>query len=410
MKRIISRSTSLFLALAVVISFIVFPLNSEAKAASTLRELRAELSKLQSQKKANESEKTSSKAEIKNKTAAINTAYSEIEVAKNKIEVAKVKIAESEESIKSITAETNELMRTMQIMSGENSYMEYISNAGSLTEMIMRLSAVDQITDYNKEQLKKLEDLIKENEKLKVDMSNYQKQLNDNITAYENRINKLDKRLAELDELADSIDDQIKNQKALIDYYAGLGCKEDQDLQQCVSIANNAGWLKPLKKGYVSSLYGYRKHPTTGVYKLHNGIDLAGNSEGTPVYAAAAGTVAAITKKSSCGGNKVYVHVYVKGVAYTTYYFHLLTINVKVGDKVTTDTMIGTVGGGKQTRSYDSCSTGAHLHFGVAKGFYLGGGKEGYSSYSTLVSKSMSPPGFGPKGWKFVNRYQFYNS
>ena len=392
------------------LSFVVFSSSVSAKAAETLKDLRKELSNLQAEKKANENEKKSSKTEIKNKTAAINTSYQEIEIAKNKIEVAKEKIAQSEIEIAEITDETNELIRSMQIMSGENAYFEYISSAGSLTEMIMRMSAVDQITDYNKEQLQKLENLIKENEQLKVDMANYQVQLNNNIEAYEQRINKLDKRLAELDELADSIDDQIKNQKALIDYYEGLGCKEDQNLQQCVSIANNSGWLKPLKKGYVSSLYGYRKHPTTGVYKLHNGIDLAGNNEGTPVYAAAAGTVAAITRKSSCGGNKVYIHVYVNGTAYTTYYFHLLSINVKVGDKVSTDTVIGTVGGGKQTRSYDSCSTGAHLHFGVAKGFYLGGGKEGYSSYSTLVSKSMSPPGFGPKGWKFVNRNQFYKS
>lgn len=410
MKILFSKINRVFLAIIVLISFTVLPLNPEAKAASTLKELRAELSKLQSQKKANENEKKSSQTEIKNKTAAINNAYDEIEVAKNKIETAKIKIAESEVEIEKITDETNELMRFMQVMSGENAYMEYVSNAGSMTEMIMRLSAVDQITEYNKEQLKKLENLIKENEQLKVDMANYQVQLNNNIASYEKRIDALDKRLEELDELADSIDDQIKNQKALIDYYVNLGCKEDQDLQQCVSIANNTGWLKPLKKGYVSSLYGYRKHPTTGVYKLHNGIDLAGNAEGTNVYAASAGTVAAITRKSSCGGNKVYIHTYVKGTAYTTYYFHLLTINVKVGDKVTTDTVIGTVGGGKQTRSYDSCSTGAHLHFGVAKGFYLGGGQYGYSSYSTLVSKSMSPPGYGGKGWKFTNRYQYYNS
>ena len=396
--------------LIVLVAFITYISASYAKSAETLKDLRKELSNLQAEKKANENEKASSKSEIKSKTAAISDAYNEIEVAKNKIEIAKEKIAQSEVEIDQITDETNELMRSMQIMSGENAYFEYISSAGSLTDMIMRMSAVDQITEYNKEQLKKLEALIKENEQLKIDMANYQVQLNNNITSYENRINKLDKRLAELDELADSIDDQIKNQKALIDYYVGLGCKEDQNLQQCVSIANNSGWLKPLKQGYVSSLYGYRKHPTTGVYKLHNGIDLAGNKEGTPVYAAAAGTVAAITRKSSCGGNKVYVHVYVNGVAYTTYYFHLLSINVKVGDKVSTDTVIGTVGGGAQTRSYDSCSTGAHLHFGVAKGFYLGGGKEGYSSYSTLVSKSMSPPGFGPKGWKFVNRNQFYKS
>lgn len=410
MKKILFKLNTLFIIFAVITSFIVLPKDIDAKAASTLRELRNELSKLQAQKKANESEKKSSQNEIKNKTEAINTAYDEIEVAKNKIEVAKVKIAESEEAIEKITDETYELMRFMQVMSGENAYMEYVSNAGSMTDMIMRLSAVDQITEYNKEQLKKLETLIKENEQLKIDMANYQNQLNENIVSYENRINKLGARLAELDELADSIDDQIKNQKALIDYYVNLGCKEDQNLQQCVSIANNSGWLKPLKKGYVSSLYGYRKHPTTGVYKLHNGIDLAGNNEGTSVYAAAAGTVAAITRKSSCGGNKVYIHVYVNGVAYTTYYFHLLSINVKVGDKVTTDTVIGTVGGGAQTKSYDKCSTGAHLHFGVAKGFYLGGGKDGYSSYDTLVSKSMSPPGFGPKGWKFNSRTQWYNN
>ena len=408
--KIFNYLTRTLLVITFGISFIILPLNSEAKAASTLRELRAELSKLQAQKKSNENEKKSSQTEIKNKTAAIDDAYSEIKVAEDKIELAIQRIAESEKEIETITAETNELMRFMQITSGENAYMEYISNAGSMTEMIMRLSAVDQITDYNKEQLNRLDNLIKENEQLKVDMANYQKQLNSNITAYENRISKLDARLAELDELADSIDDQIKNQKSLIDYYVGLGCKEDQDLQQCVSVANNAGWLKPLKKGTVTSLWGYRKDPISGVTKFHNGIDLAGNSEGTPVYAAAAGTVAGITKKSSCGGNKVYVHVYVKGVAYTTYYFHLLTINVKVGDKVSTDSVIGTVGGGKQTKSYDKCSTGAHLHFGVAKGFYLGGGKDGYSSYSTLVSKSMSPPGFGGKGWKFTSRTQFYNS
>ncbi len=409
MKKIIYRLSRILLAIIMSISFVILPLEPQAKTASTIRELREELAKLQSEKKANENEKASSKTEIKNKTAAINNAYSEIEVAKNKIEEAKIKIAESEEEIASLTEETKELMALMQITSGENAYMDYISESGSMTDMIMRLSAVDQITDYNRGKLEKLEALIKENEQLKVDMANYQVELNNNIESYEKRINALDQRLAELDELADSIDDQIKNQKSLIDYYVNLGCKEDQNLQECVSIANNAGWLKPLKKGKVSSLWGYRVHPVSGTYKLHNGIDLAGNSEGTPVYAAAAGTVAAITKRSSCGGNKVYVHVYVKGQAYTTYYFHLLSINVNVGDKVSTDSIIGTVGGGSQTRSYDKCSTGAHLHFGVAKGFYLGGGKDGYSSYSTMVSKSMNPPGFPPKGSWFYNRTQWFN-
>ena len=45
----------------------------------------------------------------------------------------------------------------------------------------------------------------------------------------------------------------------------------------------------------------------------------------------------------------------------------------KVGDIVTITSVIGTVGGGE---SYDNCSTGAHLHFGILKGW------SGYTYYN----------------------------
>ena len=406
--KIIDNIFRIFLIIVLTLSVVIFPLNVEAKTANTLRELRQELSNLQAQKKSNENAKNAAESEIKAKNKAIYEAYSEIEVAQNKIEESKIKIEESEKEITSVTEETEELLRYMQVMNGENGYLEYVSGSSSITDMMMRLSAIDQISEYNKNQLVHLEELIKENQQLQVDMDNYQKQLNNNIASYEKRINTLDNKLEDLAEISEDIDDQIKNQKKLIDYYVSYGCKEDEDLTACVSVANNSGWLKPLKKAKVTSLWGYRTHPVSGVYKFHNGIDLAGNAEGTNVYAAASGTVAAVTYKSSCGGNKVYIHSYVNGVAYTTYYFHLLSINVKVGDAVTADTVIGTVGGGPKTRSYDSCSTGAHLHFGVSKGFYLGGGKEGYSSYNTLVSKSINPPGFPGKGTWFYNRTQWF--
>ena len=404
----IKRLNRYFLSLVTVVSLVLMPLNTEAKTANTLRELRQELANLQAQKKSNENQKKASEAEKREKNQAIHDAYVEIEVAENKIEEATIKIQESEEEIVKVTEETTELLRYMQIMNGENAYLEYIADSGSLTDMMMRLTAIDQISDYNREQLTRLENLIKENEQLKIDMANYEKQLNENIVAYENRIKSLDAKLIDLAEITDDIDDQIKNQKALIDYYEAYGCKEDEDLVKCVSVANNAGWLKPLKKGKVTSPWGYRIDPIKGTYRFHNGIDLAGNPEGTPVYAAAAGTVAGITRKSSCGGNEVFIHSYVNGQAYTTYYFHLLQINVKVGDAVSTDTVIGTVGGGSGTKAWDRCSTGAHLHFGVSKGFYLGGGKDGYSSYSTLVSKSINPPGMPAKGVWFYSRTQWF--
>ena len=412
MKRIANNSIKIVLVLLLLFSWMIFPLNSQAKTANTLRELRQELANLQAEKKANENAKQMSQQEKREKSQAIYNAYQEIEVAKKKIEEATVKIAESEAEIEKVTADTEELIRYMQVMNGENAYLEYIADSGSLTDMMMRMSAVDQISEYNREQLKTLENLIKENEQLKIDMANYQVQLNDNIVTYENRIKSIDANLLKIAEITDSIDDQIKNQKALIDYYVSYGCKEDEDLVKCVSVANNAGWLKPLTKGKVTSPFGYRSDPFTGKTKFHNGIDLAGLSLGSPVYAVASGTVAGITRKSSCGGNIVYIHSYVNGVAYTHYYAHLLSVNVKVGDAVSQDTVIGQLGGGGSTLrkngGWDSCSTGTHLHFGVAKGFYLGGGKDGYSSYSTFVARGINPPGFPKQGSWFYSRTQWF--
>lgn len=401
MQKMIRKAISFLL----VISLLVYqPLNAYAKEAETLADLRNELKALQAEKKRNEQSKNETQSEINSKKNAVANAHGEIEKAKNDITIAEQEIADSKVEIDKITAETEALLVFMQQMNGENAYVQYVSGSSSITELVMRLAAVDQITTYNQEQLVNLEELINKNEKLKVDLEKKQVDLNEKIINYEKKINSLGKNLADLAEVSEDIDDQIKNQKALIKSYEDMGCGENQLLSQCVDVANNAGWKKPLSRGVVTSLWGYRKSPITGANQFHNGIDLAGNSEGTKIYAAASGTVAAITWRSSCGGNKVYIHSYVNGKSYTHYYFHLLNINVKVGDSVTTNTVIGTVGGGKQTRSYDKCSTGAHLHFGIANGFYLGAGKGSYSSYSKLVSNNIQPPGFGKKGSWFYSR------
>ena len=62
---------------------------------------------------------------------------------------------------------------------------------------------------------------------------------------------------------------------------------------------------------------------------------------------------------------------------YTTVYMHLLTISVSEGQTVTPQTKIGGVGGGS-TRSYDSCTGGTHLHFGIAYGHNA----YGFNNYS----------------------------
>lgn len=403
--------TKLILGIKKLVGFILIltllayqPLNTYAKEAETLADLRQELKSLQAEKKRNEQTKNETQSEINSKKNAVASAHEEIEKAKTNINIAEQEIEDSKAEIDKLTAETEALLVFMQQMNGENSYVQYVTGSSTMTELVMRLAAVDQITTYNQQTLEDLEELINKNEQLKLELEQKQIDLNKKIENYEAKISSLGKNLADLAEVSEDIDDQIKNQKALIKTYEDMGCGENQLLTQCVEVANNAGWRKPLARGVVTSLWGYRKSPITGAQQFHNGIDLAGNSEGTKIYASASGTVAAITWKSSCGGNKVYIHSYVNGKSYTHYYFHLLNINVKVGDKVTTETVIGTVGGGKKTRSYDKCSTGAHLHFGIATGFYLGAGKGSYSSYSKLVANNIQPPGFGKKGSWFYSR------
>lgn len=387
-----------------VLIYVIYPINVFAKEAETLGELRQQLKKLEQEKNKTDNSKRQTQNQIQANRNSVYKANQEIEQAEKDIIAAEEEIVLSNASIDKITKETEELLKYNQIMQGSSAYIEYISKAGTLTDMLMRMSAVEQITDYNQEKLTELEELIKTNEQLKKDLKAKEEDLKVKITKYEQSIETLGVDLTKLTEFADDINDQIKNQKNLIQSYVDMGCKENQLLSECVAISNNAGWRKPLNSGIITSGWGYRISPLNGVRKFHHGVDIGGNSEGTNIYATASGTVAAITKKSSCGGNIVYIHSYVNGKPYTHYYAHMLNYNVKVGDKVTTATVIGSVGGGKKTKGWDRCSTGAHLHFGISNGFYLGGGAGSYYSYNTFVAKSIQPPGLNNKGFRFYSR------
>lgn len=103
--------------------------------------------------------------------------------------------------------------------------------------------------------------------------------------------------------------------------------------------------------GPVTSAFGMRTHPITGVYKLHDGTDFSGAC-GTPVRAAARGVVTAASYEGGYG-NKIDVD---HGGGFVTSYTHLSSFSVEPGTVVDEATVIGLVG----TTGY---STGCHLHF-----------------------------------------------
>lgn len=119
--------------------------------------------------------------------------------------------------------------------------------------------------------------------------------------------------------------------------------------------SSNSGLIKPIPGASITSPYGMRLHPILHVWKLHDGTDF-GAACGTPVHAAASGTV---TEEYYNGGygNRLFIdHGNVGGRFMTTSYNHLSSYVVRVGQHVTQGQVIAYSG----TTGY---STGCHLHF-----------------------------------------------
>ncbi len=108
-------------------------------------------------------------------------------------------------------------------------------------------------------------------------------------------------------------------------------------------------------RGPITSPFGMRVHPVTGVYKLHTGADI-GAPCGTEVRAAREGLVIQAGWNSAYGWRTVVSHGVVDGLLLTTTYNHQTALGVAVGDRVTAGQVIGTVG----STGY---STGCHMHF-----------------------------------------------
>ncbi len=394
MKKLGQGIFRLFLIGALTITFLN-PLTIKAdNADSTIADLKADLEALQKRKQENDNKKQMTQSEINAAKDRISAAMLEKEQIEKDVEEAKLKVEDSEKQIAELKKETEALLRYFQLAKGDDVYSEFLSDATSLKDLIRRLSAVEQITDYTNNALDRLDALIIENEKLQEDLKVKEEELSKSIEKTEKELKTLEGHLDELGEVNVDINDEIRSLQSDINYYKQICPDENTPVYKCAGIASADGWLKPLTKGYITSTWGGRIDPITGKpNNFHYAVDIGGNPEGTTVYSATPGQVSMIIYKSNCGGNQVFVQSIVKGQKYTIQYGHLLNISVQEHQVVTTDTVIGHTGGGSTSTlrgGYDQCTTGTHLHFGVSKGFYPGEVK----TWSGFIANNINPPGF----------------
>jgi murein DD-endopeptidase MepM/ murein hydrolase activator NlpD len=123
----------------------------------------------------------------------------------------------------------------------------------------------------------------------------------------------------------------------------------------------------------ISSAFGIRKDPFSHQAQFHKGLDLAA-PEGMNVVPALSGTVVSAGYASGYGNTVVIQHA----GGLQTRYGHLGTINVKAGDSITSQDVLGTVGSTGR-------STGPHLHFEIIR---MGRPVDPLTSYTLTASSS----------------------
>lgn len=110
------------------------------------------------------------------------------------------------------------------------------------------------------------------------------------------------------------------------------------------------GWPCP---GHLSSHFGRRFSPFTGLEEYHAGVDISGPM-GTPIRATADGQVRIASWQSGYGNMVLVQH----GFGYSTRYAHNSRLLVKVGDRIKRDQVIALMGDTGR-------ASGTHCHYEV---------------------------------------------
>lgn len=378
--------------------------------AKTLKTLRQELEDLKEKKKKNQQEQQVTEEQIADANAQIAKSSEEKEKLQQETEDLSAQIEQLNKDIEEKNKDIKEIISYYQLTAtGQDAYLEYVFTATDFTDFIYRMAIAEQLSDYNDELITEYENLIIENETKKTELSNKMVKLDEKKRELQKKIEDLQPILKNQMAGAVSIDEEIKSVERNIQNYEKMGCKEDEDIDACTAgkIVPDTELLRPVVSGYVSSNYAGRTYKLNGkwVTEYHHAVDFAA-PHGAKIYSSASGVVAHVDYRTSCGGNRVYINHIINGKKYTTCYYHLKNYVVKVGQSVTPDTVIGYVGG-TSAEYWDRCSTGAHVHFGVAEGHW---GND-FSTYSGYIASDLDPRkvvNIPPLGSSFNSRSKRY--
>ena len=243
---------------------------------------------------------------------------------------------------------------------GEIQYLDVLLSSKNMSEFLSTYFLVTELVDYDKQLLEDMSEKKHEIELSKEKLDNEQEELatikaNQTKTAkiVENTKTVRENFIAKLSEEEKQIQSQIDEYNRQFDEVNAEILKLAMDGIDTQYIGGELAWPVP---GYtrITSKYGMRTHPITGIYKLHTGVDI-GAPMGANFVAANDGIVVKAGYNGAYGNMVIIDH----GGGIQTLYAHGSEITVNVGDTVKRgETVVLKVG----STGY---STGAHAHFEV---------------------------------------------
>lgn len=327
--------------------------------ATGLQEKREQLSDLEKEKAAAEQEKENLSQELEEIVA-------DMAEIKEQIEAKEAELEKKEEELIQAQIDENDQYESMKkrikymYENGSGQLIEVLFEAKDITDFLNKAEYISTISDYDRDMLKEFQDIVAE---VEAQEQQLQKEY-DEIEAMQNELIDKQKTVETLISEKDSEIDEMSEE--LQELKEAVATAERKQRERASSYSNSAGasvvsgngmFTHPCP-GYtrISSYFGWREQPLPGASTNHKGMDFAAPT-GTPIYAAAAGTVTSAGYSGNAGNLIIINH----GNGLQTYYMHCHKIYVKAGQKVSKGQNIAIVG-------TTGNSTGPHLHFQVMSG------------------------------------------
>ncbi len=322
------------------------------------------------------------------------------------IDEAEAKIADLNSQIDQLNADieekNQEIDATVQLfcqrmranyMAGDTTILEMFTNSSNVANFLNRVELFKRVTQSDQKLVDDLNDEIASIEAMQKQLEESKTELQgqkvvlegkkSDLQVVENELNStqesIEAKSAEVEEKLKSINYETQELNVSVEEYNETMESLERQIQNAINNAKKAsqnnsgsnsssdkiingnvsgGWMWPVpdSTSYVSSSYGYRSDPATGVTKYHSGLDITCSAAyGKPLVATRAGTVILTDYMSGGYGNYIMID---HGDGFVSLYGHCSSLAASYGQYVKQGQVIAYIGA-------SGYATGPHVHFEI---------------------------------------------